>query len=58
MFAEDGETLLDESQDNQKQIYEYQKLNDIYSPFGDLYNGNKKLEDYNYPKTEEAEKRY
>lgn len=58
LFAEDGETLLDESQDNQKQIYEYQKLNDIYSPFGDLYNGNKKLEDYNYPKTEEAEKRY
>lgn len=58
LYADSEDILLDESQDNQKQTYEYQKLNDIYSPFGDLYNGNKKLEDYNYPKTEEAEKRY
>ena len=57
-FDEDEKFLLDESQDNQKKTYKYQKLNNIYSPFGDLYNGNKKLEDYNYPKTEEAEKRY
>lgn len=58
LYADSENILLDESQDNQKSTYEYQKLNDVYSPFGDLYNGNKKLEDYNYPKTEEAEKRY
>lgn len=58
LYADNEAILLDEQQDDQKQTYTYKKLNDIYSPFGNLYNGNKKLEDYDYHKTDEAEQRY